>query len=277
MGLYQGRALERTSRRGGRRTGHGPRWVRLAVLAVALVAVAVLAAHVPWRWLREHVAIVTAVRVEGTRYLDAARVAEVAGLRTGDDLLTLDLARARQTLLLDPRIARARVSREWPRGVRVSVVERQPVLLVRHGVPWEVDSSGVLLPPLARGVVADVPLLTGPDFSRVRAGTQVLTPEVRRGLAWVRALTARELQLAGEVSELDVADPRATGILLMNGTRVLAPAWPPGARSLSALRVVLADLQHRGVLAGEVDLRYDDQVIVRPLPEAAPDAARGSG
>jgi len=136
--------------------------------------------------------------------------------------------------------------------------------VVTHGTPWEVDSAGVLLQPLARGLTADVPLLTGPDFSRRRAGTQVLTLEVRRGLAWVRALAARELQLPARVSEVNVSDPRATSVLLENGTRVLASAWPPGVRTLSALRVVLSDLQRRGVLAEELDLRFESQVVVRP-------------
>jgi len=285
MAFYQGRALERTPRReagSGRRTGARPlpgrRWTRrprvlrplrvgLALLALAVLVPAV--ARAPWQRWRERLAVVQHVRVEGTRYLDPARVAELAGLRAGDDLFTLELERARQALLLHPRIARADVAHAWPRDVRVRIVEREPALLVRHGVPWEVDSSGVLLAPLARGVVADVPLLTGPDFSRLRAGTQVLTPEVRRGLAWVRALTARDLQLAGEVSELDVGDARVTGILLMSGTRVLAPAWPPGGRTLSALRVVLADLRLRGVAAGEVDLRFENQVVVRPAEPPA--------
>jgi cell division protein FtsQ len=278
MGLYQGRALE-----SGRRPTIRPRraarmpWpVRWAFGVAGLVVVALVAAHLPWRWLREHVAVVHEIRVEGARYLDAARIGEVAGLHAGDDLFALDLVRARQALLLDPRIARARVARAWPRDVRVRIVEREPVLLVRHGVPWEVDSAGVLLPPLARGVVADVPLLTGPDFARWRAGTQVLTPEMRRGLAWVRALAAHELQLAGDVSEVDVGDPRATDILLMNGTRVLGPAWPPGARVLSALRVVLADLKQRGVQAREVDLRFENQVVVKPA-DAIREPAQGAG
>jgi cell division septal protein FtsQ len=281
MGRYQGRALERGPRpdvRPGTRPGGRPvpnrRWngrprgLRPVRLGLALAGIAVLvlgAVRVPWRELRERVAVVQEVRIEGALYLDAARVREVAGLHAGDDLIDLDLERARQALLLDPRISRAEVSRAWLRNVRVCIVERQPVLLVTHGVPWEVDSAGVLLQPLARGVTADVPLLTGPDFSRLRAGTQVLTLEVRRGLAWVRALGARDLQLAGEVSEVDVSDPLATGVLLENGTRVLAPAWPPGARTLSALRVVLADLQRRGVLAGELDLRFENQVVVRPV------------
>jgi cell division septal protein FtsQ len=289
MGLYQGRALERGPRpdvRPGARTAARPgpnrRWngrprmlrsVRVGLALFGIAGLALVATRLPWRQLRERIAVVQDVRIEGALYLDAARVREIAGLHAGDDLIALDLERARQALLLDPRIFRAEVTRAWLRDVRVRIVEREPVLVVTHGTPWEVDSAGVLLQPLARGLTADVPLLTGPDFSRQRAGTQVLTPEVRRGLAWVRALAACDRQLAVGVSEVDVSDPLATSVLLETGTRVLAPSWPPGARTLSALRVVLSDLQRRGVLADEVDLRFENQVVVRPA--SAPGSAPG--
>jgi hypothetical protein len=143
------------------------------------------------------------------------------------------------------------------------------VLLVQHGTPWEVDSEGVLLPPLAEGAVADVPLLVGPHFEGLRGGAQIRTPEVERGLQWVGALSRSELQLQGQVSQIGVGDPQATELQLLDGTRVLTPPWPPGVRELSALRVVLADLKHRGVPAEVVDLRFHDQVIVTPSKSAA--------
>jgi hypothetical protein len=232
------------------------------VLAL-LLSVAVLV-HLPWAGLRRTFGVVTEVEVEGTRYLDAARVVEVAGIHPGDDLFAVSLSRARQALLLEPRVARARLSRRLPRGIRVEVEERVPVLLVSHGVPWELDAGGVLLAPLEHGVVADVPLLVGGSFERLPAGAHVVSPEVRRGLAWVRTLAERELQLCGEVSEVDVSDLHSTGLTLVTGTRVLAPAWPPSVRRLSALRVVLADLKQRGTTADELDLRFENQVIVRP-------------
>jgi cell division protein FtsQ len=261
MGAYQGRALEPAARR-ARRPSSLPR--RIARIG-ALLAVLALLPLVPWQGLRSRLARVSEVRVEGAHYLDAARVLQLAGLAVGQDLFSLDFARARQALLLEPRVASAEVSRRLPRGVRVRIVERQPVLLVSHGVPWEIDSAGVLLPPLQRGVVADVPLLVGPQFAGMPAGMHVDLPEVRRGLAWVRALSARELQLAGQVSEVDVTDPSVTGLTMLDGTRVLAPGWPPDTSRLSALRVVLADLKARGTTAGEVDLRFENQVIVRPV------------
>ena len=270
MGYYQGRALrteranERT-RRGRRRGGLLPRIGRV----LGLVLVLAIAAHLPWESWRHRMATVGEIRVEGLHYLDAARVCGIAGLRPGADLLALDLDRVRPALLLEPRIAQAEVARVLPRGLRIRVVEREPVLLVQHGGPWEIDSTGVLLAPLAEGVVADVPLLAGPRFDAQPAGAQVLTPEVRRGLAWVDALGAPDLQLAGQVSQLDVSHPDSTEALLMSGTRVLSSAWPPPHPDLMALRVVLADLEHRGVRAERLDLRFRHQVIVRLAdPEA---------
>ena len=265
MGAYQGKALQAPRPR--RRSG-GRRLALVRVLGLILIVAAL--AHVPWGAIRHRWLIVSEVRVEGVRYLDPVRVSEIAGLRVGDDLFRIDARRARQALLLDSRIAGAEVTRRLPRGVRIRIAERVPALLVHHGTPWELDSTGVLLAPLDRGVVADVPLLVGPDFEGVEAGTHVGSPEVARGLAWAGTLSTQALQLGGQVSELDVSRDQVTTITLMGGTRVIGPAWPPSARVLSALRVVLADLKQKGTVADEVDVRFDNQVIVRPAgpPEA---------
>jgi cell division protein FtsQ len=246
------------------------------LLLTAALAVGTLAARLPLAPLRQRLFDVRDIRVEGARYLDGPAVAAAAGLKPGGDLFAVDVRRVRQALLLQPRIAAAQVSRVFPHGLRVRIQERVPVLLVEHGVPWEMDSTGVLLPPLAEGVVADVPMLVGPAVGALKAGTQVRSAAVERGLAWVGALAARDLQLAGQVSEVDVGDPRTTSLTLMSGTRVLTPAWPPGTRALSALRVVLADLRQRGTVAAEVDMRFENQVIVRPASGKAGEAARTS-
>jgi cell division protein FtsQ len=271
MPSYQGRALlAAAGRRPAGRIGR-----ILQVLGVLAVVAAL--AHVPWRELRQRHAVVTTIQVEGLHYLDAERVVARAGWKRGMDLLAVDFDRARQRLLADSRIREARLGRRWPRGLTIRIEERLPVLVVRHGVPWEMDAQGVLLAPLREGVVADVPLLSGVEFESLPAGTVVATPEVLRALRWEEAVSARELELSGQISEIDVADRRSTALLLMSGTRVRAPAWPPGLRRLSALRVVLADVKSRGVAADEVDLRFEEQVIVRPVGDGAVAAAASPG
>lgn len=278
MPSYQGRALESRPRPRPRRpSGIGRKVVSILVTLLVVVALA----HVPWREARARAFALQAIDVEGTRYLDAARVAKIAGLAIGQDWFGIDCARARQALVLCPRIAGAEVERRFPRNVRIRVVEREPAMLVRHGTAWEIDSAGVLLAPLEPGAVSDVPLLAGPSFEQLPEGARVSAEPVRRGLQWVQALSVSELKLTGQVSEVDVSDPSSTGLWLLDGTHVLAQAWPPGTRQLSALRVVLADLKKRGTVAREVDLRFEGQVIVRPAHSgataAAPDSARAAG
>jgi cell division protein FtsQ len=271
MALYQGRAL-----RSETRTPRPPR-SRVGLVVGMLVAFAALAAmtQLPWSAMRARWAVVQHIEVRGQHYLDAPRVLRTAGLTVGQDLFRVDFARARQRLLLEPRIAAVHLSHIWPRSLSVRIEERTPVLLVQHGVPWELDSAGVLLPPLAAGVEADVPLVVGPSFDRWPAGARVRTIDVDRAMAWVRAMSDRDLQLGGQLSEVDVSDAQNTGLTLMSGTRVLSLSWPPDRRKLSALRVVLADLKQRGIQAREVDMRFEDQIVVRPIV-SAPIAGAGS-
>lgn len=268
MSHYQGKALERPGR-APRRSGSPLRLpLRIFVVMLALGGLAML----PWADLRHRLLVVDQVRVTGLRYLDAARVRKRAALAEGQDLLSLDLARARQLVLLEPRIRSASVTRVGLRGVDIRVEERVPALAVQHGEPWEIDAEGVLLEPLQAGVVADVPMLAGPDFSNYRPGSQVQTPEVRRGLAWTAILSDNALRLAGQVSEVDVSDPRLTRLVLLNGVRVLAPAWPNGARQMSGLRATLADLAAKGMTPREVDVRFKDQIVVRGAKPDVPTA-----
>lgn len=269
MGLYQGRAMRSEPLRP--RATRGRRFLRV-IQMLMMIGVLVGLAHLPWGAWRQRFAVVSDVYVVGAEYLDADRIAKLAGVEPGADLFGLDLDRARQELLLNARIAEAEVKRSGVRSVGIRITERRPVLLVRHGAPWELDSTGVLLAPFTEGTVADVPLLSGPDFESYPEGALLRTSDVRRGLEWVRALSSHEIQLGGRVSEIDVADERATLLLMMNGTRVISSAWPPDVRRLSALRVALADLEKRGIAAQEVDLRFEDQVIVRPAESSQSDA-----
>lgn len=266
MPTYQGRALR--SGAVERRPGTIGRLRRIGQMVLVMAALVALA-HVPWGTLRHAAIRISEIRVDGLHYLDAATVASRSGLQVGMGWLDVDLDRARQQLLADSRIRSAQVSRAFPNVIDVRIEERVPVLLVRHGGAWELDQDGVLMAPLREGVVADVPLVAGADAKQFSAGTCLATPEIKRALAWVRLTSDPQLELAGRISEFDVSDEATTALVLLDGTRVLAPAWPPGLRVLSSLRVVLANLAERGVAPEEIDLRYQHQVIVRPATPAA--------
>src|SRR5436190_11827323 len=136
MSRYQGRALEPPR---GRRTRPGkPSPLRLPLLVLVAMLGLGLLAMLPWGELRARALVVGRVRVSGLRYLDAEQVRRRSGLAAGQDLLSLDLGRARQLVLMEPRVREARVRHAGLRDIEIHVEERVPALLVEHGEPWEI-------------------------------------------------------------------------------------------------------------------------------------------
>lgn len=263
--LYRGTALAVPL--GPPKTGR--RRPRLALTSLAVLALVVAFAWMArggvkqaWRRLPFSHARVT---VSGNEYLSAAEVRRAAGLAANVPFFRVDVGRACTRLSRHRRVAAARVERRLNGEVHVHIVERLPVVLVQLGGLVEADRDGVLLPPLVNGALPDLPVVSG---LAAAAGSRLRDPDFARALAWVRALGASEVGLAGRVSEVDVSSPRETDVVLApDGARLLLPRLPAQVSSLSALRVVLADLAARGRRPASIDCRARGVAVVRPLPE----------
>lgn len=131
------------------------RWVALAVVVVALLG----AIGVALSPLMQ----VDRVQVVGAERLDPTELATATGIVSGDRMVTVDLAEARRQLRDLPMVAAATVTREWPRTVRVAVVEEEPLVVVRSGeLRLPVSRTGRVLPAGLDGVDA-LPELQVPE------------------------------------------------------------------------------------------------------------------
>lgn len=139
------RVLEERRRRTRRR-------VIAAVCVAALIAAVVATLGSP-------LTDVDHVRVTGLERLSEETVLSASGLEIGDQMLTADLAVARDGLRDLPMVSGARVVREWPSTIHIDVVEEVPLVLVRSGeVERVVSRSGRVLPD-GLGDLGDLPLL----------------------------------------------------------------------------------------------------------------------
>jgi len=163
-----------------------------------LVGVAVLAAGTLWtlygsQWLR-----LERVTVSGTEVLTPAQVRAVADAPVGSPLISVDTeameARLRRKL---PRIDSVDVTRSWPHGIGLKVIERKPVLLVEKGGKFvEVDDEGVRFATVSdapKGVPA-LELSPSPSASLRRFGTGRLVREAVRVAADVPAKLAPDVR-----------------------------------------------------------------------------------
>ena len=166
----------------------------------------------------------------------------------------------------------ARSTARWPRAHRDHDRRaRAGGWSCRGGACARSTRRGVLLPPLVSGVVPDVPLRLGREAWPTRApGQAIADPRCAAGPApaarrW-RAPRSRWRAGCRRSTCRRRGDRRHAGA--RRHRRVSLPAWPPTVRTLSALRVVLADLASRSLSASSIDLTDDEVVAVRPVPVA---------
>ncbi len=182
----------------------------------------------------------------GLQYGDAAELTALLALdSTASVWMPLDTLGAR--VVVHPMVIAARVSRQLPATLLVTVEERVAVALVPgpDGLT-PVDAMGQTLPINPAVAPVDVPVVSTPDsavfdaLARIRTGAPYL---------WAR-LSAARLE-------------RNDDLHLVLGALELRTRSDVTIGRLRDILPVEADLARRQLRAVELDLRYRDQVIAR--------------
>jgi len=209
------------------------------------------------------------IEITGLLYLTPEEVRARIPVRENENLLTIDTGRVAEGLRGHPRIDAVRVSRALG-TLRVEIRERRTFLLANAGTLLELDASGTILSPLARGLVADRPVLSGLAFPTVKPGARVTTARLQDVLRLVALLESPQVGLVSEISEI-VSEDRNRAVLRTSRDQIPIVVDPERV-DLTALRALSAALRHarggeRRVLA--VDTRFREQIIVRCAPDSA--------
>jgi cell division protein FtsQ len=135
----------------------GRRRLRILLVVVVLVVLVAAAALVTVSPLLD----VDHLQVHGVHRLTAAEVEAAGGIHRGDAMVWMDTGRVAGRIEALPYVRDARVTREWPDTVKVTVHERTPVAWIDGpGAKTLVDGSGRVLQTVA-AAPAGMPQLLG--------------------------------------------------------------------------------------------------------------------
>ena len=208
-----------STEQGARRT-----WLVRAARAIgvlALVALSVGGVADVWRFI--HCSPRFAVRdiqLQGLKRLTKQEVLEVAGVRVGQNIFSVDEVEASQRVTMLPRVRRATVTLEVSGLVTITVVEREPVAMVVSGTPLEIDGEGVILGEVPAGEVR--PIITFLDDTVDGSPGMALPGEdVGRGLKVLELFQTSPVATWLRVSEVDVRDPDNVNFIMAgSGTEI---------------------------------------------------------
>lgn len=94
--------------------------------------------------------------------VDPQEVVEIGGLKTGKNLLSLDIATIKSRIEKLPWVKEASIRRIFPDGLRVSVDERRPFALIHlEDSVFIIDDNGVVFKKAVSEDAVDLPVITG--------------------------------------------------------------------------------------------------------------------
>jgi cell division septal protein FtsQ len=156
-----------------------------------------------------------------------------AGVKTGDNLLALDLTRIKRDLEWVPLVEAAAVERILPRTLRLTITEREPVAQIHvfesgtNGLivsrVFYVDQNGFVMTPLViegKTVPATrdwLPTITGVPGNDLRPGWPIATPEVRAALTFVSEFEKSQLMEAVDIRFIDASNPHTLQVTTEQG------------------------------------------------------------
>ena len=243
----------------GRRALRVGQWiVGLVALAWGLTMVTREMGPVLQQWLE-----IREVEVEGIHHVTKPEVLELLALKPGMGLHQVNAAFLAERVQTHSWIKEATVERRPPHLLHVMVLERTPAAIIRTGADhWLSDESGYLLAKLDRQDDQTLPLLTGLEAKSLLRGEARVRNTVQSGVVLAKLIANT---IDGRV-EVDLANPlnvvaSANGLRFQFGDDPLVDQWDRFQKVKRSFKTASFEGRKREV--SEIDLRYDNRVIVR--------------
>jgi cell division protein FtsQ len=173
---------------------------RWAMTGVSLASIAAVAAIVMWALDQPIETVSASGRFQRVSPVDVEQAVKQRVRNSG--LVSVDLAAVRTAIEALPWVDKVSVSRAWPRGLHVEVVEQ--VAAARWGANGLLNTRGELFVNEARHIPSELAQLSGPEGTENVVAQRFLTSQRRLAETGLR-LTALRLDARG-AWEMDLAN-----------------------------------------------------------------------
>jgi cell division septal protein FtsQ len=232
--------------RAARRQALSARW-RTASLALGVAMSAVIVLLTIWRggdWLIRRMVYdneafaIRSIDIQTDGVLPLEQLRQWAGVKPGDNLLTVDLPQIKRHLELAPLIRKVSVERVLPNTLKLRVGEREPLVQARVLTPkpddsgyevaiYYLDDEGYVLrpldnPPRGSGSTGEenYAVLTGLGRADLRPGRQAESPQVFTALRLLEAFGQSAMLGVADLARIDVSTPEVLQVTTSLGSEI---------------------------------------------------------
>ena len=119
------------------------------------------------------------IRITGNRHLTEKQVLELAGIRPGQNILSVNLGLSRKRLISHGWIADAAVKRKLPDGLGIEIREHEPAALIATGPGYIMDYRGIVFKKVKPGEADNLLVVSGLAYTDITAANQPETPAMK--------------------------------------------------------------------------------------------------
>jgi cell division protein FtsQ len=233
------------------------------VAAVLVVGVLIVASMYLYKYVTTSQRFaVKHVELTGLSRVERGEVQRLVADLKGHNILLAPLDVYEARLEAHPRIARVATRRVLPDRIVIALEEREPVALVFTDRYFEIDSDGVVMPGDEYTPLLDLPTITGVSTRDVRAGRECVDPMVRGALEALSVCRSLGRGFADDISEVRASDG-GLSIRSLKDDCVLLVGDTDFEKRLRKFFLLKDALASRESAAALIDLRFDDQVVLR--------------
>ncbi|MBC8095268.1 MAG: FtsQ-type POTRA domain-containing protein [Akkermansiaceae bacterium] len=179
------------------------------------------------------------VDVQTDGVLSIEQLRRWCALKSGQNLLALDLARVKGDLELFPVIRSVSVERILPGTLRIRVAEREPIAQINVPQPkavgegielavYQVDAEGFVMLPLdprqraipLTGSDDQMPVISGVNFAELQPGRRMDSLQMRAALKLIQDFGSSPMAALVELKRIDVSAPQVLNVTTGQGSEV---------------------------------------------------------
>lgn len=202
------------------------------------------------------------VEFKGMSRVDASEIEELLADLKGQNILLVSLEAYEERIKMHPRVQRVSLKRVLPDKVACSVEEREPVALIFTDQFLEVDRHGMVMADDEYTAILDLPIITGLPKSAIEVGKINDDKMLRNALRVLALCKSFGGDFAEDISELRVSSS-GVNIRSLEKDCVLLLGDTDYANRLKKYFLLKDTLADKEPDAGIIDLRFDDQVVLR--------------
>ena len=241
------------------------------------VAAALVLAAAVWLLIANVVFVVREVDVEGEGEVPEADVRRLSGIHLGTRMLDLNVARVRESVESDGRLAFVALDRQFPSRVLLTVRPRTwDALILQGGKILVLDSDAYVVQVADQLPATHVPYVSGIKAMYYSPGRQLDTSDGRCPAMSAVLKALKEQGATSYVSELSVSNTDDLRIYTSSGMTVLLGNAENMEAKVAWMTAALTDLQARGQTRGTLDVSSATKADFMPEATQAPEASEGA-